>query len=541
MNPILGTARKISNSTPLRVTVNCILLIIGALTLLSNLPYMTLPFDEVWQAVSVKYYRHSPLAMGSFWLGHVWCGLVGYNLFNLALLSRIAMAIAIGSATVYLYARTRNSLLAGFVFMTTCLIATLDAMNLFNWDSMNYMTACWAAIALLEYLRKPTTLRACIAGILFGLCIIMRLPMLFSLPILTVAVIYAKKIIKSSAAAIVRDILLSAGAALLTWIIAGALMAGSLSGYIDAFNPDNIISGHGLNNIPRYIYRFNQYFPSVLISWTLIPICYLFSVWIGDSDKIRPAKIIAAIITTILLGWAIIRNEIVNGVSGMCLFSIGLPLVIILCILIPFRHRTEIPADIRYSGLLLVALYLSIGIGSDTIFQRWSSLFAIPLSMGLIWNYLPAKQKKIITYCIILIAISFSVICAYRLRVFQSTYSAPENVTEFCKNRLMDSELKENYDIAYSINDRIAKEGKVLVNWDLLRYFMMEQFESTPLFTTQIFHFGNIDPEPYIKRISNPEYVLCDNPDLVDKFEKLGFSQVEQQGNYYLLRNKLTK
>lgn len=340
--------------------------------------------DEAYMAICCKNYENSPLAMMTFFIGNLWIGLFGDTCLSLRILTRLCILAAICIGLLYLWRQTSNILFVAIVGLISAITANLGDITFYNWDTSVYPIVALGSTLLLYYLDKPTILNLALLGIVGGVMTSFRLPLVSFAAIIVLAVISVKanKNILIHLAVIVLTFFLA-------WMVCALLMTGSLRVYIDSFRPDNIITGHSVDAIQKYIDNILMLVPRLVFFMMPVTIGCLMGILFGCkkvfalSSYLVCESILFLIIAIIAIGYCTNIASYVNG--------IGVPLFLLIVFWPYFAKgigyqetwQIENRQNVKLGMLFLIMLLL--GFGSDMWFNKWSVVFLLPLSIGVIW------------------------------------------------------------------------------------------------------------------------------------------------------------
>lgn len=115
--------------------------------------------DECYQALCVRSYENAPLAMLSFYTGHVWTTIFGEGILQLRVLMVLCYQISVALPCIYLYRVSRRPLLSAFMFMMLSVGSRMTVLQLYGWDAGAYPFFSAAFLAFIHYVARHNTPR----------------------------------------------------------------------------------------------------------------------------------------------------------------------------------------------------------------------------------------------------------------------------------------------------------------------------------------------------------------------------------------------
>lgn len=525
------------------------LIILGIYVVFNNILYCGFVGDENYQALCVKDYTNSPITMLLFFNAHVWTELFGFSILSLRIFCRICCIFSICLGCGYLWYKSKNFLVTATAFVISCLIYNLGCFGIYNWDTGAYpIEAIWA-ILIVAYIDHPSKILTIALGVTCGIMTMTRLP-------LSVAIIPTIIILYLSSRPLQTNLKHFWGKQLLFWIscviiflIFVILMTGSVHNYFLSFNQNNLISGHSLDQIHKYLWIFQNQFPFVFISWVPIIYCYVGAILWHKNATNKYIKT-AIFCIGIILFWSVLRVSARMDDYDNPIFGIGLPLIIVPGIIIPFianRYHTCINLSHNKSKnqlLTLLFFTLIIGMGSDAMFERWTSIFLFPMILGTIWGNITDKCMHVIktwlTFTIILLTFiwTYKSIAATKSYVWsETTIESRGNIPSFPDFASVLSEIPQDI-------ENLNMNDGAYTFWGYYRYPLTLEFEKTPRYSIQTFHYSSMDIKNTIPDIAQLDYLFLTFHKNATEIEKdrlslihTGFSVCKTGTHYILMKN----
>lgn len=326
--------------------------------------------DECYQALSASRWREAPMAPLSFYIGHLWISAFGNSLLALRILQLLCQMAAVGAGTWYFMRRTRSITVASLVFMTLASATQITSMYIYNWDTGAYFWTTLCFLSALLYLRRGTAGAGAVLGVATALMVASRVPLLVLLPVVA-AVAVRGRISRWAPWVSLGVFILSAAG--LVWLIYG-----SWRGLMDAWSPDNVITGHtdpaiflqGLaTTVPR------------LVMEQLLPLVCMGGAWIAT----RRGRIVLA---AVCASAALVGLSMLYILPVRVFWGVWIPVVLMLC-LKGRRVRGAHP-------WLLLCFCVAPAVGSDHMAERLLMLPLMPVALAWVW---PEVRRYTVPFC----------------------------------------------------------------------------------------------------------------------------------------------
>lgn len=334
--------------------------------------------DEAYQALCVKYYASSPLAMMVFYAGNVWTGIFGDDILSLRHLMVICYQFSIAVSCAYLYYRTRHLLLSSVLFLTMCLGFRYVAMALYGWDSGAYPSMTLFTVTTLIYISAPSVKNVAILGITTGLMVVSRIPTIAALPFIFGIIIYSHRDNREKRLrAIALDCTIGLFSFFVTFLALVALMTcGHIDNYTDAWVPDNIINGHFDSDM--LIWRWKDVTRRVITAFYPMMLCFAMACYMVRVRRfLKFNAVICALVCSIMSFYFFKTYRLYDEYAAGIYESFFL-VVLLLPLLYNMTHAT--PVKIKAFPMVAI-LFCSLlaGIGSDGFLERPMTVSTIPL------------------------------------------------------------------------------------------------------------------------------------------------------------------
>lgn len=514
------------------------IIILGLFFLFGTLKVFYLPGDEHYQALSVRYYKESPLAMLVFYIGNIWTSVFGDSMLDLRILCKLCVLISIVIGCQFLYSKTHNLLLTSYIFALCCICNSISGFAIYNWDNGAFPFEALGLVSLIIYIRKHSLLYIIITGFITGLMTAARVPLVVFVVICIWIIIHQKNKNLSSTISHTSAYLL---AFILSLICCAELMTGSLTSYVASFNKDNIITGHSPSDINIWIWRIKYFLPLSILNTMPAVICFFLSHYYTNVRYHRNLIYCIIIFLMVFLYWCLMRFIAIGGEDYITTLSnIGLPLFLIPLIVIPCKSLTQVKSrklidfNLRTNLIVLLLFMFLLGFGSDTWFQRWSIVFIFPICLGVIWEYLDTKLKHVMKTWFSLMFIILIIFGSIRLcyiyikdidiKNSSTTLSSMKGLPHLYNYEKMWSE-------PISEIEQLKHNNKNFTFWGPTANIFHYNYNSYPKFSHHLFH---VDDESYS--------LLLENKDSIDNVFILWYDdnrldntiKVLQNNNFYI-------
>lgn len=458
-------------------------------------------------------YKNSPLAVLVFAIGHYWGEIFGLNILHLRYLAQICYLVAIGSSVIYLQHKAHNSLLSSLVFIISCLISNISGFGFYNWDTGTYPFVAFFVISLMTYIDKPNLKNILLCGILTGTLISARVTMAVCPIIAFSSIFYLSKKSCSYRFHVCKHISVYLGSTIATLAVVYLAIWNSFQGILHAFGPDNIITGHSLINIGEYIWRFKVLFPNVFLAWGLGFMTFYFAFQTFKPYSTKALVIIFTIIS-ILAGWSILRTVAITHEYNTPIYGLGFSYVIIPALIFPIfiLKKSSSNSLTLFKGILIVAVMLILGLGSDTAFERWHGSFLFPISIACIYPALSRNQLRSIYSWFGYSFAMFLIIICYRNIGARSEFTQETCPVRYNGEIPLLLEEKEYLDILEPEITKLVSENKRFTFWGRWHLFYRLNFEQDYAYSRHVYHYHFEDILKYLKHPEKLGYIFVVYP-----------------------------
>lgn len=335
--------------------------------------------DEGYMNLCIRDYRNSPLAMLAFYTGHLWTSLFGDSFLTIRRLGYFMGNLAILIGCVYYFQRTRNQLQAMCLFALGCAAMSLERFLIYNWDVAAYPYYALVAVFLIDDIRSPRIWKVCAAGMAVTLLFLSRIQLVVLAPVFAVVVAISVRGERGKCIGHLFAYILSVTVTfvLLTW-----LMCGSVSAYFNAFSADNIITGHGPDDVRKIYYSFKSIFARNIATFSLSLSAIIVAMALCICGRVSVIKKVALYLFLALsgFGYYIVMSILCSPLFNILTSFTGI--VIFLLLLFPaynlFLKKKEKTPALQLSVMWI--LLVSPVFGSDsTICRMFSSFLLAPL------------------------------------------------------------------------------------------------------------------------------------------------------------------
>lgn len=469
---------------------SCIL--IGILLPLSILFFDSPERDECYQALCVLEYRRSPLAPLTFFNGFVWLKLFGVTILNLRILNLLCHIVSIGLGCLVFLRITSDRLLTAMLFMTMSTASQVWAMHIYNWDTGCYPFAMLCLVASLAFWNKPSWLRLALLAVSTALLSLSRIPCVVGLPIISCIVAYRyrpnlKEMFVRTVFFVILYLSLS--------IIFLLLIYGSVEGILSAFSSENIITGHGVSDLDRYIERIMQITPQLATESMLPLLCMLAALIITD---LRKKRLIVGILFLFLIEGCLLFLILAMPVrTFFCL--LWLPCMFLwLYPVLRNLHKEGFfcnPGYIEWLSVLFMCLPI---IGSDGFQERFMVLPILPVLAGVCYPYLKRYIRSCLLFLMFAAASMLLIKDAYYIS--QGTEMIGETVPRL-KGIMVDRQNASSICAQVKVYEEIRNKGMKMAVVGDNRYPGAFLLGTDMLVDLHVFHLGDMeDDKPMYER-----------------------------------------
>lgn len=527
----------------------CLLCIpLGVLVLFSGRYFLSYIGDEYYMALCVRDYQNCPLGFLTFYTGNIWCDFWGFTLLSLRTLSRFAYLVAIGVSVSYMYRKTRNIVLTSTVFLLSAFIATLGGFGFYDWNTAAYPSESILTVLLLVYVHNPSRGKIVFIGLVTGLVIMFRVTMIpiLILDIVILILIGRERSLKYRCIDITILLITSA----LSVCVLLLCICGSPKGVLMAFDLNNIISGHNLEAVDNFIWRFKLLFPFIFMSWTAGFICYYLAFVSRGSNK-KSVSFIASVLVCLITGWCVLRMIALQFDYSTDIFGLGFPYVIIPSFIFPFLvFGKSKDGDIRFRGLrlrssvILVMLFM-MGFGSDSFPERWHASFLLPIAIAETYPFLSNDDKKVYGRWFMLSIVMMIGILLYKSYAIRKEFVWTEKVHPVYSGLPMDRNISSLVDDIEGDVRYLESQGKRFTFWGAYHQTLSLMYEKEPAFSIQLFHLAGKDIADHVSDIESIDYVFVPYVGdtslysrTLESLENHGFKEVKITKTFVLYENK---
>lgn len=509
--------------------------------------------DEGYMAMCCKNWRISPLAMLTFFQGHIWTSIFGENVIALRILAKISQLLAVGIGCWYLFKRSKNIVLTVTAGLITVIVSFFANHQLYNWDNGAYPAEALFTVMLMLYIANPSLNKIRMLGLISGLMICYRLPLGIGVVISGAAIIVRTISSTYTLKNIIVNLLWYVSVMILTLMCMLWIMCGSITNIFESFNPDNFISGH--NSLLRLLipptHRIERILPSLISSSSVSFIAFLAAALFSGYKKIPMW------LNILLISWlsmcALVEMYICFSNDLRLMPGICIPMLLCTLLFVPIHKSLQNKKEIRnpqnkvftFQLIFLSVCILLPVIGSDTWFERFTPCYGFPIALAVIWPKLEYRGKRVfklfLAYLIIPISVMFPLkvnwlklrgstqdIAKWGHKIGTGTLSEQLNLIE-----PFVSLLKSNQ-ISYSF---WGTGERYLMNY-ALGNIKDNQGLSYPL---HIFYIVDV-PDKNIDAMSKDDVIIIPKSSiggLMNSVEylkkKYGYKETEYQGNFVLL------
>lgn len=341
-------------------------------------------FDEAYQTLSVRFYQDSPLALLTFYIGNIWNRIFGDTLLNLRILQLLCHFVSIGIGCLIFYKMTSRKVMAAVLFMVLYASSQVMSMYLYGWDTGTYPFAMLCMALTFAYVRRPSNLLASLIGVTAALFIASRIPAIVIIPCIMAFI--AK--VRDSRMSMMIDLVCFTVSMLISLIIVVFIIYGSFEGLIHSWDPDNVITGHSIDQYNRHFIRIMEIVPR-LVTENFISLACLVAGTVTvrvKREKIFVLSLLAFAVSVITLSLLSILNIRIFWGAWLLIFVIVLfyhPLVGFFYERIGGDRRCGYNKTLLWVILVFVVVPI---IGSDSLMERFMVIPMIPVALTLCYK-----------------------------------------------------------------------------------------------------------------------------------------------------------
>lgn len=367
--------------------------------------------DEFYQAILCRDYMQSPIAMGSFWLGHLWTCVFGDSIFTLRTLCFFMVTGSIAVACRWLYGITKDLPVSALTFFVACCMCAVFGFHNYDWNTAIYLPATLTALSLYEYAKSPTARKIGVTGAMAAVMVAFRIPMAMSLLLILAVIIIAAK---GSMSKILRESGVGLASFIVVFLLFVTLMTGSPAAYVDCWKEYGAISGHadiaGILKVLAdgwFVVFVEGLFPAMLVAFVAAVVSFD-----APASTTRKIIVVAAAVCACLtyksLEWHMITHLPYFAFPGLSYPSYLL--IAALCLLCAVNSRGKLVMTRCDLSALIMALGFPFifSVGSDEMYIRFFTFSFLPLLISLLWF----KNRRL----------TFAILLALSLPAFASAF-----------------------------------------------------------------------------------------------------------------------
>lgn len=498
-----GSKRPVWLDIVLIASVACVLLLS-----LVNVP-VGLPgvLDESYQALCVRNFAESPMAMLTFWMGNVWTALFDDGFLALRYLNWTVSLLAVAVGCCYLWRVTGYWRVACGMFVSAMLAGMMSRTVMFNWDGGVYLFFAISELAALVYLRHRRLAGSFLLGTAVMLVGLARVPAVVLVPVAGALV----WIFQVRGHRRVTGVGMYVAGLVVAFILASTLMCGSPAAYFDAFRDDNIITGHGIDDISRWIGLFTHFFAGSLTVWLPLMVSVGVGVMLGLSKRRHHGLVEVMLFGLVILvgvACAILYTPSADVMGGVGPLTAVVMVFVLLFVPVHNMCSTH-PIDVPVGMMAVLSIWFVVPvIGSDVWFLRPLAYYQLPFAMAVI---LPAvlhhrRICRIFIKIFLVCTCCVGAMCATRCTI---RFSCPlYEIRDYpgCAGVMTRYWSIADRQNVRHIYDSALGSGARGVNIDGERYFFSYCLQQSPVTNLHEFHIGNDDHGVGLRRRVAPQY-----------------------------------
>lgn len=442
--------------------------------------------DGYYMALCCRDYANQPIAMLTFYGGWLAMHVFGDQIITLRLLGCFCVLVGVGVPCWDCYKHTGS--VRWMIFIATCvMIAVRSQWRSYGWDLGPVMYEGILITLLTSLYNRITVGKVLGTGVFAALTILSRVPTaVVVVPICFVALWVATKGEPQRVVCYLRYACMGIVSFLFTFAACVMVMKGAPGAYLATWIPENIITGHGVNDLHLYLANARNDLRLVageigvakyaIVS--LLVLC-LFS---------RRSRYIPALLLT---GYLLYRKLMLP--NGVCVPRIAFSAAIIL---FPFLYnwksrllggKTYLRIDQRKFWTILFFGLVWI-IGSDRMILRISYYYVFPLLLVPLY---PVRRGMIFWIMLLLTLPSFAYSVGERIKFIRNCKPV-EDELPYHKNIFEDRTSDMNLIPCGRVLEHLVREGKSYTTFSKGRYEISYLYEKSKPFRFNEYHYYNM-------------------------------------------------
>lgn len=355
--------------------------------------------DEEYQILCVFDYQNTPLAALTMYIGHIWTIIVGNDsIMSFRVLAYICNTLSVALPCLYFLKKQKRPFLAAFIFLILQLCISLFGLFSYEWDTTTHLFLTIGCLISVSYLEHPDVKKLLWIGIISAFAIFSRIPNVALVVVVIALVIVSRQSIKG----VIKDLLIYTVSCGCFSIVIIFLIWGGFSGFIDAFNPENYITGHNSLTDVLFLQVWSRYPVSLryFFMWggVFATVCFINVYDISKKCKYLFLSIITFLIVAL---WLVIRvtSDDVNSYP-IDIFYFSLTLIPAYAII---RHNHDIAKPVYFS-LTLLGFALVSYVGSDCGLSKILCIPLMPIIFSRLEDYKSVSMRDfyiIISVCVL--------------------------------------------------------------------------------------------------------------------------------------------
>lgn len=490
--------------------------------------------DESYQALCVRYYSESPMAMGVFWVGNIWSRIFGDSFLSLRLLNCLISFLAVAAATVYLWVVVRSWRVAAWTFVLAMVIGVVGRHTMYNWDGGAYLFFVLAEIAALQYIRRNGTTALFMMGVTAAMAAIARVPAMVCIP-LGLLVAWRFPDDRWHRWARWKSIGVYLAGIILAFIIITTAMCGSAVSYLSAFISENVVSGHSPGDLAIWMTNIRNHLFNSLSVWMFGLVSILVAIWLSTKRRPTSAMYVGGCLIMIVMG--AVEAMYVTPLSDMESGAgpLGAAFLVFMLVLMPLYNIRASRCIVMPKAVLLVlwAWFLIPAIGSDLWFRRFLVYYQLPLAVAVIFPMVRdvARLRRLLTYVALLGGLGGGVMLATRVVVARHYSSVQVSALPKCEGVCISpKEASRRADVYALYRAAVNVVGADRVNIDGYRYFYLYSLPTPRVDYLHRFHFHDTAEDVAARRDVVAEYDAWLFAGIYGSRYASLFAMLEQQG-----------
>lgn len=494
-----STIHTLRLSPAARAAAIAAFLIAGVASIFCSLSTFMFCGDEGYQTLCVRFYQDCPMAMLTFWQGHLWTSLFGDSVMALRSLMGVCYIVSVAIACWVMYRFTRAGVLSAAVFFAMCAACPFSTLFIYGWDSGAYPWMTLFAASLLWYLHRPSLQRIAVVGAAAALMALSRIPTLAALPVVLVFIIIKHRAWKPVLTHSVVGLTAFAAVGFMAILL---ITCGHPSQYVDAWIPDNIINGHF--DTGRLIFRIKETTQFVSCAYAPALLCLGCAAFYNKVRCHRKLWFFISAAVAAVPSVMLLKTFMMYSIYAAGMMQGILAVLLLLPALYNATHaeKLDIPALPLWA---IAACSVVAAVGSDGYSERFMTVSLIPMACAYVCPLLPRMSRSFLAMAVITIGLLFG--------LYTAVMNAGEAVDFSSKPRMAgirthkaEHDVNVDFSEISSVIESVESKGEAVAVVGYNRFPFDYVYHTGPSYNLQDFHYQDLGKGPEYIRQLMPRY-----------------------------------